>query len=161
MKLVTFDTFPQEAGRKLFMQFNLESSFPLERVEASVDTFEEFLFDHQEQLDIRSVYSYFDEGRAQTMILLTEEKDATIRTADVIDFIEENMPEIVIGKPSFDLDQQELVYTVLIDQETAISKNRTCADVRAGALVRVRGFQQGLTITATEINIDRSSMPPG
>ena len=106
MKLVTFDTFPQEAGRKLFMQFNLENTFPLDRVKKSVDTFEEFLFEHQEELDIRSVYSYYDQGRAQTMILLTEENVATIATSEVIDFIEENMPEIVIGKPSFDLDQQ-------------------------------------------------------
>ncbi len=106
IKLVKFDTFPQEAGRKLFMQFNLESNFPLARVENAVDTFEDFLFSHKEELDIRSVYSYFDEGRAQTMILLTEEDQATVRTKDIIDRIENEMPDIVIGKPSFDLDQQ-------------------------------------------------------
>jgi len=106
IKLVKFDTFPQEAGRKLFMQFNLESNFPLARVEAAVDTFEEFLFAHKDELDIRSVYSYFDEGRAQTMILLTDEKQATVKTKEIIDRIEKEMPDIVIGKPSFDLDQQ-------------------------------------------------------
>jgi len=106
IKLVKFDTFPQEAGRKLFMQFNLENNFPLATVERAVDTFEEYLFSHKAELDIRSVYSYFDEGRAQTMILLTDDDEATIKTKDVIKRIEADMPDIVIGKPSFDLDQQ-------------------------------------------------------
>jgi HAE1 family hydrophobic/amphiphilic exporter-1 len=106
IKLVKFDTFPQEAGRKLFMQFNLEGKYPLAKVEGAVDTFEEYLFSHKEELNIRSVYSYFDEGRAQTMILLTDEDQATIKTKDIIDHIEKEMPDIVIGKPSFDLDQQ-------------------------------------------------------
>ena len=106
IKLVKFDTFPQEAGRKLFMQFNLNGSYPLDRVEQSVDVFEEYLFANKESLDIRSVYSYWDETRAQTLILLTDEKEATATTGEVMERIQEEMPEIVIGKPSFELDQQ-------------------------------------------------------
>ena len=106
MKLITFDTFPQEAGRKLFLQYNLDGSFPLERVGQAVDEIESYLFDNQEALDIESVYSYYDPGRGQTLILLTDEDIATVNTADVLEKIEAELPEIVIGKPSFDLDNQ-------------------------------------------------------
>ncbi len=106
IKLVTFDTFPQEAGRKLFLQYNLDGTFPLERVGSAVDKVENFLFDNQEAFDVESVYSYYDQGRAQTLILLTDEDEATITTSEVLEKIEEGLPQIVIGKPSFDLDQQ-------------------------------------------------------
>ena len=106
MKLITFDTFPQEAGRKLFLQYNLDGSFPLERVGQAVDEIESYLFDNQEALDIESVYSYYDQGRGQTLILLTDEDIATITTADVLERVEAELPEIVIGKPSFDLENQ-------------------------------------------------------
>jgi HAE1 family hydrophobic/amphiphilic exporter-1 len=106
IKLVTFDTFPQEAGRKLFLQLNIEGSYPLERVGRAVDQVEDYLFDNQEALDIESVYTYYDQGRAQTLILLTDEQEATVTTAEVLERIEDGLPEIVIGKPSFDLEQQ-------------------------------------------------------
>ena len=106
MKLITFDTFPQEAGRKLFLQYNLDGSFPLERVGQAVDEIEGYLFDNQEALDIESVYSYYDQGRGQTLILLTDDDIATVGTAEVLEKIEAELPEIVIGEPSFDLDNQ-------------------------------------------------------
>lgn len=106
MKFIKFDAFPQESGRRLFMPYHVDEIYPLELIEASVDRFEEFLYANQEKLDIVEVYSYFDTGRAESTILLTDEDDATISTKDVIAFIEENKPELVIGKPSFEFDRQ-------------------------------------------------------
>ena len=106
MDLVKFDAFPQDVGRRLYMDLYIEGEHPLERVEATVGTIEDYLFENQEAFNIRSVYSYYEKGDASVVILLTEEEDATISTADVVKLIEENLPPIAIGKPSFEFDQQ-------------------------------------------------------
>lgn len=106
LNLVKFDAFPQDAGRRLYLEYFIEGQHPLERVEAAVDTIEEYLFANQEEFDIRSVYSYYEKGTAGSVILLTEEDDAKVATRDVIERIKENLPVIAIGKPSFDFNQQ-------------------------------------------------------
>ena len=46
---------------------------------------EEYLFSRQEEFNIRSVYSYFDQGQAQSTLLLTEEEEATLSTKEIIE----------------------------------------------------------------------------
>ncbi len=106
LQLIKFDAFPQDGGRRLYMPLHIEGQHPLERVEAAVTTIENYLFENQEEFDIRSVYSYYERGQAITVILLTEEEDATFSTTDVIEKIEANLPVIAIGNPSFEFDQQ-------------------------------------------------------
>jgi HAE1 family hydrophobic/amphiphilic exporter-1 len=106
LDLVEFDMFPQDSGRRLHMPYHIEGQHPVDRVEAAVDTIEEYLFSRQEEFNIRSIYSYYDEGQAQSTLLLTEEDDATLSTTEIIDRIEADMPTIAIGKPSFQFDQQ-------------------------------------------------------
>ncbi len=106
LDLVKFDAFPQDSGRRLYMPLHIEGQHPLERVEAAVDTIEEYLFEHQEEFNIRSVYSYFERDNAGTTILLTEDDEATLSTSDIVKRIEENLPVLAIGKPSFSFDQQ-------------------------------------------------------
>ena len=106
LDLVKFDAFPQDAGRRLYLEYFVEGQHPLERVESAVDTIEDYLFDNQEEFDIRSVYSYYEKGRAGTVILLTDDDDAKVATIDVLERIKENMPVIAIGKPGFDFNQQ-------------------------------------------------------
>jgi HAE1 family hydrophobic/amphiphilic exporter-1 len=103
---VKFDMFPQEAGRRLFLPYHVEGEYPVERVEEAVDKIEEYLFSRQEELDIRSIYSYFDQERAESTILLTDEDDATLSTKEIIKRIEEGLPELAIGEPSFQFEQQ-------------------------------------------------------
>ena len=106
LQLVKFDAFPQDVGRRLFMPLHIEGEHPLERVENTVSTIEDYLFENQESFDIRSVYSYYEKRDASIVILLTEEEQATLSTSEVIERIEANMPDIAIGKPSFEFDQQ-------------------------------------------------------
>ncbi len=106
LNLVKFDAFPQDSGRRLYMPYHIEGQHPLERVEAAVNTIESFLFANREELDIRSVYSYYDKGSAQSTLLLDEDDEATLSTAEVISRIEEGMPVIAIGKPNFEFEQQ-------------------------------------------------------
>ena len=106
LNLVKFDTFPQDVGRRLFMPYHVEGQHSLERVEATVDQIEEYLFSRQEELNIRSIYSFYEPGRAESTLLLTDEDDATLSTKEIIERIEKDMPTIAIGKPSFKFDQQ-------------------------------------------------------
>jgi hydrophobic/amphiphilic exporter-1 (mainly G- bacteria), HAE1 family len=106
IKIVKFDTFPQEAGRQLLLQYNIDGKYPLSEVKRTVDRIEDYLFENQEEFDLRSVYSYYDEGRGQTMLLLRDKGDAQVPTGEVIKRVMANLPEIIIGKPSFELNAQ-------------------------------------------------------
>ena len=103
---VKFDMFPQDVGRRLFMPYHVEGQHALERVESTVNTIEEYLFSRQEEFNIRSIYSFYQEGRAESTILLTDRSDATLSTKDIIERIEKDLPEIAIGKPNFQFDRQ-------------------------------------------------------
>ena len=104
--IVKFDMFPQDVGRRLFMPYHIEGQHALKRVESTVNTIEDYLFSRQEEFNIRSIYSYYDEGRAESSILLTDQSDATLSTKAIIERIEKDLPEIAIGKPNFQFDQQ-------------------------------------------------------
>ncbi|NNF51850.1 MAG: efflux RND transporter permease subunit [Gammaproteobacteria bacterium] len=104
--LVKFDTFPQEMSRRLFLPYHIEGVHPLEQIEAAVNKVENYLYSKQEELDIISVYSYWDPERAQSTILLKDGDEASVPTKEVIEKIKNELPEIVIGKPSFEFNQQ-------------------------------------------------------
>jgi len=104
--IIKFEMFPQDVGRRLFMPYHVEGQHSLERVESTVDTIEDYLFSRQEEFNIRSIYSFFDEGRAESTILLTDKSEATLSTKAIIERIEKDLPEIAIGKPNFQFDRQ-------------------------------------------------------
>ena len=71
LKLVKFDMFPQDVGRRLFMPYHIEGQHSLERIEDTVDKIEEATCTRtRSEFNIRSVYSYFDLGRAESTILV-------------------------------------------------------------------------------------------
>ena len=142
LDLVKFDMFPQDVGRRLFMPYHIEGQHPLERIEDTVDDIEEYLYSNQEKFNIRSVYSYFDQGRAESTILLTHEDDATLSTKKIIELIEADLPVIAIGKPSFQFDQQGGGdgFTVQISGDSTEVLNQLGVEV-ARALVSVDGLK--------------------
>ena len=170
LQLVKFDMFPQDVGRRLFMPYHVEGEYSLERVEAAVDKIEEYLYSRQEEFNIRSIYSYFEQGRAESTLLLTDEDDATLSTREIIDRIEADLPEIAIGKPSFQFEQQgggdgfsiqlsgdstETLNDLSIDVARALSSVEGLKDVTSDAeagereirvtVDRVRAANAGLT----------------
>ena len=142
LNLVKFDMFPQDVGRRLYMPYFVEGQHPLERVEATVDTIEEYLYSRQEEFNIKSVYSYYDQGRAESLILLTDEEDATLSTKEIIERIEKNLPAIAIGKPSFQFEQQGggEGFTVQLSGDSTEVLNRLSVDV-VRALSTVAGLK--------------------
>jgi HAE1 family hydrophobic/amphiphilic exporter-1 len=142
LDLVKFDMFPQDSGRRLYMPYHVEGQHSLEHVEATVDTIEDYLFSRQEEFNIRSIYSYYDQGRAESTLLLTEEDDATLSTKEIIERIEADMPIIAIGKPSFQFDQQGggEGFTVQISGDSTELLNELGVDI-ARALTSIDGLK--------------------
>ena len=142
LDLVKFDMFPQDVGRRLFMPYHVEGQHSLERLESTVDTIEEYLYSRQEEFNIRSIYSYYDLGRAESTILLTDENDATLSTKEIIELIEKDMPNIAIGKPSFQFDQQGggEGFTIQISGDSTEILNELSVDV-VRALATVEGLK--------------------
>ena len=106
LKAVKFDTFPQEAGRLLLLQYHVKENYPMSETKRAVETIEEYLYANQEYFDIRQVYSFYEEGRAQSTLMLNDGDAARVPTSEVISRVLENLPEIVIGEPSFEFETQ-------------------------------------------------------
>jgi HAE1 family hydrophobic/amphiphilic exporter-1 len=104
--LVETDMFPNQEDRSLFLRYNLDGHYPLERVKRAVDRIEGYLYDNQQGLEIRAVYSYYNEtGEAQSTILLNEGSDASRSVSDITEEILANMPKIAIGRPAFEIQR--------------------------------------------------------
>ncbi|MDX1618419.1 MAG: efflux RND transporter permease subunit [Balneolaceae bacterium] len=123
MNLVNIDMFPREASRELYLQYNLNDSYTLDRVEQSVDRVEKFLYDNQMQFEIESVYTYFTNSYAQSTIILTDEDSAEKDVTLIKKEIEEGVPAISIGDPSFEYRDQsggEQVRVYVIGESTEV-----------------------------------------
>jgi HAE1 family hydrophobic/amphiphilic exporter-1 len=108
MSLVETDMFPQDQTRKLYLSYHLNGQYPLEKIKESVDRIEEFLYANQEEFEIRTVYTYYDEtGSANTLsaILLTDDDEAKLSSQEISKRIMEGLPRIAIGKPSFNFER--------------------------------------------------------
>jgi HAE1 family hydrophobic/amphiphilic exporter-1 len=105
MMLVKTDMFPQGVGRNLFIPYHLNGTYPLERVESAVNTVEAYLEKNRERFGIRTIYSWYRPEDAGTFVNLGP-KGSGPETREVLDEITKEMPEIIIGKPSFQFDQQ-------------------------------------------------------
>ncbi len=106
LSVVEQDMFPETMDRDLFLRYNLDGKYPLERIRPAVDKIEDYLYANQERFEIRKVYTYYDEdGTAQSSILLTEDKDAIKSSTEIKEMILEGLPKIAIGRPSFDQER--------------------------------------------------------
>jgi len=96
------DMFPQEGDKRLFLDYRMNGTYPLETVRKSVDSIENWLVAHRNELEIVDVYSYFDIGRAFTLVYLKEKEDRTKTPEQLQEEIRKGVPKIAIGSPSFE-----------------------------------------------------------
>jgi hydrophobic/amphiphilic exporter-1 (mainly G- bacteria), HAE1 family len=102
--VVKVDPFPQGVGRNLYLEYKLDGTYPLERVEEAVNRVEAFLESHRKEFDIKNLYSRYEPGEAETAIYLTPKGEAHIDSREVMERVTKGMPEIIIGKPTFRFD---------------------------------------------------------
>jgi HAE1 family hydrophobic/amphiphilic exporter-1 len=105
LKLAKVDPFPQEASRTLFLAYHLNGTYPMDRVEQAVNRVEAYIEANKEALDIETYYTWFVPDQAGTRLYLTPKEQAKVPAAEVMRRVSEELPEIIIGKPSFQFDQ--------------------------------------------------------
>ncbi len=106
LNLVKFDMFPNEERRFIYMPYRIEGTHALETVEKAVDEIEAYLWENREDLDLDSMLSYYRQDYAHTFMVLTNDDDITKSTKEIRELIMEGIPEIAIGQPGFDQNQQ-------------------------------------------------------
>jgi len=99
------DMFPPDSGRDLVMEYHIDGTFPLTRVESAVNLIEGYLEKYRQRFEIRTIYSYFRPDQARTFLTLSPKGEARKETKEIIAEITKDLPEIIIGKPSFQFDQ--------------------------------------------------------
>jgi HAE1 family hydrophobic/amphiphilic exporter-1 len=101
LKLTKVDPFPQEASRTLYLAYHIEGSHPLERVEQAVQRVEAYIEANMERFDVETYYSVWQNESASTRLYLTPKEDAKVPAREVMERVVKDMPEIIIGRPSF------------------------------------------------------------
>jgi hydrophobic/amphiphilic exporter-1 (mainly G- bacteria), HAE1 family len=101
LKLTKVDPFPQEASRILMLNYHIEGSHPMERVEQAVRRVEAYIEANRDNFDVDTYYSFWLNDTASTRLYLTPKESATVPPQEVMERVMKGMPEIIIGKPSF------------------------------------------------------------
>lgn len=96
------DMFPRVEQRELQLRYNLNNSYTLDRVKEAVDRVEDYLYENQDKFEIESVYTYYEPEFANSTIILIDEDDAQKSVPFIKKEIEENLPLVTIGEPSFE-----------------------------------------------------------
>jgi HAE1 family hydrophobic/amphiphilic exporter-1 len=104
LKLAKVDPFPQEASRVLMLVYHIEGSYPLTRVEEAVNRIEAYVAANKERFDVETYYTWFINDDAGTRLYLRPKAEARVPAAEVMKRVMEDIPEIIIGKPSFTFD---------------------------------------------------------
>jgi HAE1 family hydrophobic/amphiphilic exporter-1 len=106
IKFVNFDMWPEEGQRRVQLHYHLDGTYPVERTEALVNQIEAYLNEHREEFEIRDIYSYFDTRQAESTLLLTPKEEATLSSVEIMERIEDGLPELAIADPSFEWERQ-------------------------------------------------------
>jgi hydrophobic/amphiphilic exporter-1 (mainly G- bacteria), HAE1 family len=155
------DMFPQEGSDRLFMDYRLDNTYPLDKVRESVDSVEEWLMANREALDLEQVYSYFDIGRAITLLYLKDKEQRTRTPQQIQQAVREGLPKIPIGQPTFESSRgggaEQLA--VQVSGESSARLREVANDVvavlrRVPGLVDVRA-NAGATGWEMRVRVDR------
>ncbi len=104
LKIAKVDPFPQEASRTLMLVYHLQGTHPMERVEQAVRRVEAYIEANKERFDVDTYYSFWLSDQASTRLYLKPKEKATVPAEEVMRRVSENIPEIIIGQPSFKFD---------------------------------------------------------
>lgn len=107
-RLLKFDMFAQDAGSQVFLEYHVRGVHPIDRVEAAVNTIEGFLSRQRDTLGIKSMYSRYDGQIAGTVIILKPRSEGGMKPMEFIATVGDEIPEIIIGEPSFDFEESAL-----------------------------------------------------
>jgi HAE1 family hydrophobic/amphiphilic exporter-1 len=102
MKFVKSDMFPDQEDRRLYLYYNINDNYTVERVEEAVNKVEDYLFANQDKFEIESVYSFYQSNYSLSTIILKKGREAKKPQKLISEEITSGLPEITIGSPSFE-----------------------------------------------------------
>ena len=144
---VDMDFFPNNnTNREFRLHYHIAGSYTLDRVEEAVNKVEDYLLPRKEELEIQSVYSFYESGYAMSTITLKEGKEAKRTVTDIQEQIRKELPKLVIANPSFEWrssggqdgiritltgESSELLADLSKDVATVLARVPGLADVRS------------------------------
>ncbi|MFQ5639371.1 MAG: efflux RND transporter permease subunit [bacterium] len=147
--IVKIDMFPDRDDRRLYLRYHVNRNYAVDKVEEAVDKIEEYLYANKERFDLKSVYSYYQNGYAMSTLILKDEDQATKSEIELRKEVVEDLPKIAIGNPSFERrssgggdetislqlwgDSSELLAELSTDLVWRLSKIPGLKDVRSSA----------------------------
>ncbi len=102
VKFVKSDMFPPQEDRRLYLFYHINDSYTLERVEEAVDKIEDYLFANKDKFEIESVYSFYQNNYGLSTINLKKGRGAKKSQEKISEEISSGLPELAVGKPSFE-----------------------------------------------------------
>jgi HAE1 family hydrophobic/amphiphilic exporter-1 len=104
-KLAKVDPFPQEASRIITLGYDVQGSYPMSRMQQAVERVEAYIEANKERFDVDTYYSLWQNDEAYTRLYLKPKARAKVPAAEVMRRVMENIPEIIIGKVSFQFNE--------------------------------------------------------
>jgi HAE1 family hydrophobic/amphiphilic exporter-1 len=160
-KLLKVAMFTQDAGRQVVVDYRIRGTHPIERVEAAVDTVEAFFRAREQELGIERLYTIYQAEEAHSVIMLRE---GGMKNREFVAKLEGKLPEIIIGQPTFNLDDQSGQEQGRFSLQVTGESTERLAEV-ADDMVRVLHAVPGLSTVQSEarqgeeevqISVDRS-----
>lgn len=145
---VKTDMFPPVETRDIRLHYNVKGNYVLEKVKESVDIVEGYLFENQEEFEIKSVYTYYNTDYAFSTIILVDEDDARKSVSKIKELIRENMPKLSIADPRFEFASGASGEGIQVFLNGESSE--TLAELSSEVLRRLSGIQ-GLVDIRSEI----------
>lgn len=102
MSIVRQDMFDEPEERRIRLHYHINGSYTVEKVEEAVDIYEDYLFANQDELEIESIYTYYQGNYAMSTITLRDGEEATKSMGEIQDAIREGLPRLAIANPSFE-----------------------------------------------------------
>ena len=160
--LLKVDMFPQDASDRLQLPYHIEGSYPLARVEQAVDRVEAYLDQNRERFGIDLVYSYYTPDDAASVIRLKPRDELPMEPRDIMAQIEKEMPEIIIGNPSFRFEENQggsTGFSLQLSGESTLKLVSLSRDL-VGRLAQIEGFDSVRTTAKSgeqelQVRIDR------
>lgn len=100
--VVKMDMFDEPSDRRLRLHYHIDGSYTVEKIEAAVDIYEDYLFANKDEFEIESVYTYYQFNYASSTITLKRGDGASKSMDEIKEAIRENLPKLAIANPSFE-----------------------------------------------------------
>lgn len=123
MATVSNDADADNDQNRVWMNYDIQSSYSLEEVAKTVAKMEKYLYANQEKFYIKQVYSYYTAGFAVSGITLVD--DLPVKQFEVKKMITDNMPKFARANPSFQWEQGNgggIQLTLLGDSAEALNQ---------------------------------------